>query len=375
MSIIPPITGKEKATYLQQLDHALTILIERLPIELPDYSPEVRAFGEQEKWDWTRLPKQDFTYQALARLVQRVQQEYRWFADIIDPAHPKNNRGYFEEITIARESGLPWTDDFFTLQNLRTNVKEKLAAMGNDIQDYHQLTELLTDDKTTPEQTSTRIQQLHRQALKRNFLRQLQTTPIFDAETDKENLELRVTKTAEIGGETLWNIQFLRYGKADSTFQAYNIDLWQDQLGEQHLKEKEGTGTISETLARTLKFGSKNAAWFILREIDQAFENVHPVHVSRALVGPFETRYSDPKKATYTPLAATLQLITQDPTYYALRFSRDYSYAPNHDDTAGSTQQIIYREPWSDQIIICKGQHAPTVANTLEGKKIRIIEG
>jgi len=177
-----------------------------------------------------------------------------------------------------------------------------------------------------------------------------------------------------LGGEDLWNITFINYSPASSHFHLYVIDVWQDIREPQiTLHEDNKTGIVSLPLSETLHFADENAAWYILETIDTRFRSLHPVHVSRAIIGPYENKYRV-KPETVPALDIARTLIAEDPTTNILRFARQYAYAPNHRTVDEELRQIVAKENWRDEMIVCKGAYAPRVSQALLGRNVRIIE-
>jgi len=207
--------------------------------------------------------------------------------------------------------------------------------------------------------------------MKRSFLEQLQDTELLGWQSTGHSF-LRAEKVRPLGGEELWNLSLIRYDLASSMFQLYVMDIWQDLRDKQITEEKNGEIKVSSQLQQALRFGKDNAAWYILKEIDQQFKSLHPVHVSRALVGPFENKYLT--KPDSPPLSITRELLAEDQNVGLFRFSRQYSYAPNHETHGKELRQIIHRDDWRDEFIICPARYSSRVGKSVLGTNVKILE-
>ncbi len=364
------LTGEAKSAYLRRLDLALGVLAKELSCT-PQISQKLKDFGDKEGWDWSRIPAKN-TYGLITQQVQRIQEEYRWFDWNYNAEDPSKNRGYFTEVNISTQYGLPWFLNFTTLHRLRKEAPELLKRIPACSELAKQLKDTLLEDVLETEAVPDKTKKLHQQAMKRNFLEQLKDAELLGWESSKYCLTPKVTKLVSLGVEELWNLTFARYSPATGMFQAYAIDLWQDMRDKQ-IKETENGTVISPLLDRALDFSKDNAAWYVIQEIDDRFDSLHPVHVSKCLIGPFENRY-----LTYPqdiePLPITTELLKEDSDAALLRFSRQYSYAPNSQETDGKVRQIIYREDWRDEVIVCPAAYAPRVASSVLGTNVRIFE-
>ena len=373
-----PVAGDEKGSYLKRLDNALNVLAKNLSTIRGDAQDAVlKAFGEQNDWDWTRLPKQRdsyrATYNALSALVQRVRKEYGWFDWIYSSENPENNHGYFDELNISAESGLPWVFDLIELHRLRKDAEALLEKMPSYKDSAVELRKLLLEDYVEIDDIGAKANDIHKSAMQRNFIEHLKDAELLSWESTDFSMKPRVTKIMPLGVESLWNLVFIKYSRASSMFQLYSIDLWQD-IREPHIIENaSGIGEISGELSGSLTFGDETAAWYILKTIDERFTSLHPVHVSRALIGPFENRYLT-KPDAIKPLGITQELLKDDKEAALLRFSRQYAYAPNHEAVGDRVQQVIYRENWNDEFIVCPAKYSPSVSKSVLGTSVRIFE-
>ncbi|MBI3334755.1 hypothetical protein HYZ97_04685 [Candidatus Pacearchaeota archaeon] len=364
------LRGEERTAYFSKLQTALDVLSHGLVHEQSSFLKEqLREFGAQHKWDVTRFSPLDVTYRLLGKMVEGVAGQYAWLADSFDSEKPEQNRAYFDETTIYHQSGLPWVFDFVELHRLRKNADAELQKLPSYAHAARTLATLLIGDARTPEETAAEATALHRTALKRSFLEQVKNTELYSWESVSGGF-VSAQKIMSLGAETLWNVHGVRYIPSAQIFEACSIDVWQDIRGTV-IQESgtQGEGSVKPEFINSLKFGVDNAPWFILRDIDERFDALHPVHVSRALIGPFEQRHQN--KHT---LPIMRHLLAHDLNAHALRFSRQYSYAPNHEVKERVLRQIVHRETWTDEIIVAPGRYASQIAKSIEGTNVRIFE-
>lgn len=373
------LRGKEKALYLHTLDRALATLASRLPHEKSAYlTTRLAEFGKKHFWDTSRLPKPGTEYLTLASLIERVRQEYHWLDwQHTDEQCPRNNCGYFKEITVSRESGLPWVFDFMQLHKLKTEAPQLLQRIPAYDALVRSLGELLVTDHVALNTVRFHASELQETALRRNFLERIQHTPLLQWQAGM--LEYSVAKKIlAVGDETLWHLHGIKFRPEASLFEAYIIDLWQDardlQITEKNGKNSgNGDGIVSDAFRKALDFGVSNAPWYVLRSLDETFESLHPVHVTRALLGPSENQYrTQPKEIPALPV--TEELLKENNTASLLRMSRQYAYAPNHEIVKGNVRQIITREVWSDEFIVTPAEYAPKVSASVAGTNVRVYE-
>ncbi len=363
------INGEEKVRYLSQLDNSLVTLAKSLGAETNELNTAaLRAFGQQNNWDWNRLPRQECTYQNLSQLVERVRQEYKWFDWCINPKDNSLNRGYYDEIRVSSESGLPWVFDFIELRRLKNDGPRMLKKMPSYADCACSLKQLLLEDTVEISEVPGKAREIQKSAMKRSFLEQLGEHEVLGVDTSGFSLEPRAKKIISLGGEELWNVVCMRYSPSSSQFQIYVVDVWQD-IREPQITENHGVVSVSPALANSFRFAEDNAAWYIMRCIDENFRSLHPVHVSRGLVGPFENKYCNGKV-----LPITKELLADDSNAGLLRFSRQFSYAPNHESVGGENRQIIYRDDWRDEAIVCSAGSASRVSKSVLGTNVRVFE-
>lgn len=370
---IHELEGKDKKEYLAKLDNALHSLEVNLATETDfKQSHAVMDFGNSQGWNWDRLPEQDIVYTSLAGLIHQIREMYSWFDWQIGTT-PLENKGYFEKLQISAESGLPLCFQLMNLHRLKRDAVDELKKMPDYSVLARDLRTMLMSDTTELEKVVDKANTLHKNAMKRNFLEALQNASLLGWDTTKYSLKPQAKKLKEMGGEQLWNITFMRYSLASSQFHIYDIEVWQD-IREKHITEEEDGVHISDELLNGFKFSEENTAWFILKDFDERFKSLHPVQVSRALVGPFECKYlTQPDEITR--LEITDKLLAENSDATLLRFSRQFALAPNHVvNKEGELRQVTYREDWRDEIIVCSSKHSSQVANSVLGTNIRIFE-
>jgi len=367
------ISGERKDDYLKRLDSALTAITSNLQLGMSgSHLERLNEFASQNSWEMHRLPRFQDTYQRLATLNDRVRQEYDWLQWHDDKPNPINNFGYFEEIGISSRSGLPWVWDFVALSRLKKDVDEELARIGSHEGLLRDFRRLLIEDYVDCEEVPSNAQRIHSQAMKRRFLEKLKESEIIGWKNRGRDPVFSIDKTADLGGEKLWNISCINYSRAESMFYLLVIDLWQDILNPPEIREDNDKVEVSDQLRNRLSGFSGNEAWYVIKAIDDAFPSLHPVHVSKARVGPFENRYL--LRPSQTPLPGLIELLKMNPDEGFLRFSRQYSYAPNHEVVGNNQRQILYRTDWSDEIITCPPSFSAQLSDSVLGTDIRIIE-
>ncbi len=366
------IEGEEKNTYLRQLDFYLDTLIKDLTIEKDVVNtPIIRDFGESHNWDWTRLPKNPGTYKAIAQLLQRIRKEYSWFDWKTFSEDSSKNFGYFEQLNISSELGLPWVFDFVELHRLKKEASKLLGKARSYADIAKDLETILLGDNVEFSEVTERTQKIHKEAMKISFLEKLKDSELLGWESTEHSLQPITTKVIPLGGEELWNIKFISYSPSKSLFSVYVIDLWQDNR-EPQITESDGLGSVSQELAASLKFSEDNSVWYVLKKIDETFKSLHPVHASRAVIGPFENKYLT-KPTSLKVLQTTKEILEENQNFSLLRLSVQYAFAPNH-ESKEEIRQIIYREDWCDEFIVCPARYSSKVSSSVLGTRVRILE-
>ncbi len=366
------VEGKEKSQYLHRLDISLHGLSRGLFHEKDkERGLDIVNFGRDHNWDLTRLPTKEHVYASLAHLVERVRQEYHWFNYNYFEHDPSMNFGYFDKSTISAESGLPWAFDFIELHSLKKDSTELLARHTSYETHAEYLYNLLRKDEVEPKNVLGKVEEIHKQSMKRSFLERLNKHELLGWDSQKHSLPPRAKKVMSMPGEDLWNLEFITYSPASSQFQVYVMDLWQD-TEEPQITEVAGHVKVSDQLVNSLRFGEDNAAWFIIQSIDEKFRSLHPVQVSRGLVGPFENKYLTNPNGIKV-LDITKDLLAEDQESSLLRFSRQYSYAPNHEVKGKEIRQVLHIENWSDEFIVCDKKNASRVSSSILGTNVKVI--
>jgi hypothetical protein len=368
------IQGDEKEKFLKKLDASLNVLSTNLRLGIDDKQLGLlKAFGDREKWDWQKLPQEGDIYRAMAELVDRVRHEYSWLSWQNANEDYRDNRGWFEQIGISKSSGLPWAFDFVELKRLRDRADGLLGKLPSYEGSRDELKRLIKGDNVELNQVGVNVLNINKNSMKRNFLEKLKGEELIGWGFGDNEIIPHARKELMMGGEDLWNVSAVRFMPASGTFEIYIVDTWQD-IREPQITEVDGEVKVSRELASSLRFGADNAAWYMLKEIDQKFKSLHPVHVTRAVVGPYENRYLDYRKTTFKPLAITKEILGKDPQVGLLRFERQYAYAPNQRDVGDEVRQIVYLENWQDEIIICPSKFSSDVARSVLGTNVRIFE-
>src|SRR3989338_9217813 len=157
-------------------------------------------------------------------------------------------------------------------------------------------------------------------------------------------------------------------------FEAYVVDLWQDTQGKEITESSQkGEGVLSIEFRKTLDFSITNAPWYVLHSLDERVAAIHPVHMSRCLIGPFESKYRT-QLGKIQQLPIIQELLRSDTNAGFLRASIQYSYAPNHELKNGVRRQVVYRQAWSDEFIVVPSHNAARVNESMKGTNIRICE-
>ncbi len=368
------LSGEEKTRYLHQLDLALKILSNELSIHKNiEEDPKLAAFGNQEKWDYSRLPQVSHTNSMLSLAVERVRQEYTWFDWITGKENALENKGFFEEITIDPGSGLPGPFDHIALTNHKKNVKDLLREIPTYELLFEKAKSVLTEDYLEVDEVSKEIKNIHTAAMKRNFVNLLSQADIINWESTSKSFKPIAQKIRSLGGEELWNLFYIKYSLASGVFHAYVIDFWQDIREPQVTVAEDGKTTVSTALENSLTFADDNASSYVIRSLDDKFKSIHPVHVSRILIGPFENKYQT--MPNWQKLPVTKELLSEDSNAALLRMSKKYSFAPNHRiNSEKELRQITYMEDWSEEYIVCAARHAPRVSSSVLGTHVKVLQ-
>jgi hypothetical protein len=172
----------------------------------------------------------------------------------------------------------------------------------------------------------------------------------------------------------------LRFFPEEARYAAYVVDLWQDVARGQASRSllpkeaQDGGGRIDDRLQDAFQFSAENPAWYLIRSLDERFEHLHPVHVSRAIVGPFVHNFTQRAKSGDEVLPAVQRILATSPETGVLHLTRQYSYAPRHELDNGRARQIVYRQNWHEQLIACPAQHAAQLARSVLGTEVRVVK-
>ena len=356
------ISGDVKEAYLKTLDNALECAAadfrRRTETKYPD---EVVAFGKD--WDFSRLPERQSLFPTIASLLERVREEYCWFS-YETSAKPNEQYGYFDELSINKQTGLPWQFDFIELHRLKREAPKLLERQkGYDVC-VGDLKALLLSDNVGIADVSKRADKIHHSAMQRAFFERLIGKKIAGWEADDQTQRPGAVMVSDMGAEALWNIQHVFYSRAQGIFHAYVIDAWQDREQPQIAQD----GGVSNELAKFLNFADDNSAWYMLKSIDDSFKSLHPVHITRVVVGPFENEYRT--NPVSMPFLAGVKGNRDNPM---LRLTMQYSFAPNHVVGETSIRQVIRQEDFSDEIIVAPAKCVSQVAQSVLGNKVRVV--
>ena len=364
------INGEDKDRYLRQLDLSLDVLAKSLVSEKdPIKTDAVISFAEQNEWDMSRLPADCGTYRNLAQLVDRVRREYNWFDWKTFSGEPTRNFGYFEVLDVSTRTGLPWVFNFTELHRLKRDASDLLGKAEPYADSVRKLRSLLLHDTTEIDGVKSKARDLHREAMKRSFLDKIKGAELLGWESSGYSLEPSAKKLVELGPEELWEVTFIRYSPVTSQFHMYVLHTWQDGRDKQ-LVQKNGSAELSAKLLDTIKFGEQNTAWYMLTAIDKKFKSMHPVHLARGVLGPFENRYLTEGEV----LPVTKELLTTDPGFNLLRLSMQYTFAPNSEVVEKESRQVVYTEDWRDEVLLVPARYSAKVNSSVEGTRVRVLE-
>jgi hypothetical protein len=362
------LTADQKSSYLAKLDRYIRAVATTLKFGMEETQlRKLKEFGGKENWDWSRIPLQEDTYKELGEMVDFVRKQYQWLDWKENEKNPTENMGFFDETWISTFSGLPCVSDIIKLAVIKKDSPELLASSKNYQQASIDLIRLLLEDNQEISDVRTTSENMHAEALKRNFLENLTASDLISWNNQGSRAEAR--KIIPFGGEDLWRVKYSRFMPSTNIFEIYLMDVWQD-IRQPQIIEAEGKITVSKDLEEAMKFGKENKAWFVLSEIDKMFKSLHPVHVSRGLIGPFENKYGIRAE---NPLQVSKEILEQDQDFSLLRFTRQYSYAPNHRPDGDEIKQIVYMDDWNDELLICPQRYTSRVSKSVLGTNVRVV--
>ncbi|HLP79597.1 MAG TPA: hypothetical protein VK158_03110 [Acidobacteriota bacterium] len=371
------ITGSEKERYLDSLDASLSVLCHNLKNEQLFRKESVEAVARASSWDWSRLPSFNHTSDILVTQLQRVRNMYDLMRSITTDPTPAKNRSHLRELGISTESGLPW---YSSITDIIIH-KERRDEFLNSLPQYDalalKLQDLLSSDEVDMTEVAQHADKIYQTALQRNYFEYLGDQLLIGPADMQKKDSIIVKKEIDLGVETLWSVSSIQYSRARGMFQIYVMDLWEDvpAEGDEPFVKKEGEGvdTLSDKFAREFDFSENNDAWYMLQKIDEEYPTIHPVHMTRLLVGPFDNQYFTSPQG-FKPFPVSLALIDKDKEFDLLRCSRDYAYAPNAEVRQGRTFQKIHRMKWNDLFSVTKAKYAGTVAEHLLGAQSYLFE-
>jgi hypothetical protein len=368
------LENSERIRYLTQLDSALDALIKGLALEKEAFPKEIVEFGNKNQWKWTRLPTQMTIFSTLTEMVKKVRAQYDWFNDKVDPRNPMNNRAWFDKIDVSPESGLPWVYDIIALHRLKADS----AKMREQMLDYpviaDNLSKLLTQDYAETSAVKAKAQATQREAMKRSFLEQIANAELLGWKAEEHSMAPKARLVADLMVEKLWNLSFVRFNPGNNFYELFVIDTFTDDQ-DQLIKQTSATeGEVSKRLQDSLVFGGTNDAPYMLRYLDSTFDTLHPVHLTRMIIGPFETKYLTKPHRGFEMLEPTAEIMKGNLNLGVLRCKRQYTYAPNSEQSDETIRQVTYDNDWNQEFIVCPAAHASEIAQKILGTDIRVIE-
>lgn len=370
------IRGDEKSTYLHMLDNALAVLAEGIT-HLPETrtAASIRKFGESQGWDWEQLPRESRTYATLASMVGRIRDEYRWFDWYIDTKDPLRSRGFFDDLDVSTESGLPFGWMHNRLDVLKREASDRLAKMSDYATLADVCAQVLTGDTLSIDQVPDKVFDINNRAMHRSFFEQLDKHEPLEWRVGKFSAPPHAERIMDLGAEELWQVQYMTYSMASSTFQLYVVDFWQEKAKPIATHQSGARGaTVDDAFVQALSFGVDNESWYMVLDLDNKFESAHPVHVSRATLGPFESKYLKRAGNGFQPIPVVNQLRQQEPELAVLHFKRQYSFAPNQEAAGATVRQVVHHDDWSDYFLVVPGAYASQVAEGVQGSQVTVLE-
>src|SRR3989338_1757821 len=366
------LQGNKKDLYLNNIHSALAALESKL--SQSNENESVREFGEANKWQMERLVQGKSPQSVLSSLVGKIRQNYAWLGSRNELHEPEQNSRWFDEVQIDSESGLPWVFDFVELHRLKRESRTLLRQYATEKEYLHELVRLLMGDETRAEDVPQKARDLQEFCRKRNFLERIRDAPLLSWELGKLSEAPCATLIANAGIEQLWRITAIHHHATNGMFEGIVADAWQDSEGTD-IKRNDSSSTVSDRLQQALMFAEQNPAWYVLQQIDLLFPKIHPVHISRGILGPCESKYLTNPTKERGLLPTTPEIISCDSDALFLRFKRQYSYAPNRLDEAGKMPvQIVHQQDWHDEYIMSPAAYVSSVAQRILGAKVHVIE-
>lgn len=365
--------GDEKERYLGKLDAALGVLATQIAhdVTLANFAP-IREYGERHGWDLTgRMPHMDSIPGTFSSAVTTVRSLYDLFRNHTQEPDPKQNRSYFSELEFHATTGMPLSFAVRGLYTLKDDIGGQLRKFPTMPEAAASLASLLASDTTPVNQVPQEAATIKEGALKRSFLEYLASYPL-PAYSTQSGIDARLI--TEEGAESLWSLNFTRLDMVSGFVTFYQVDLWQDFTG-RLIQAKPNGVEINTELRQILEFTQRPDPWYLLGKIDERFENIHPVHLSRCTIGPFESRYM-----TAEPEVPRLQfaqgIYKSDPEAAFLRCGWQYAFAPKSVDTtrkkAVIRRQDLVREDWRSEVLVVPAQHTAAASQAALGTGVRV---
>ncbi len=300
----------------------------------------------------------------LATLIGDIRETYRWFGPSIDE---HGRMDYFQDIRPGEKSGLPGTFDLIALHKLKSDAPAILSKMP----DYHALAStlqsMLMSDMIPVDDVAARTQIIADDASRRHYLEHLVDADILRWKSS--DIRIKAERTRVMGVEELWNISFAAYTPSLEAFQLYSIDLLQDR-SDVLLSESDGIVTVDPRLMQALNYSTGNAAWYVLRDLDERFPSIHPVHVTKALLSPYTG--GDLQGSDSLPACKAISDEDGDATF--IRLTRASALSSGQEVIDGNLRQIVPREDRIEEYIACPARYSARLSRTILGDNVRIIE-
>lgn len=380
------LKGEIKNQYLANLDSSLARVAEALRSEKAlELVPEIREYGAANNWDWSVLNLYDTSNTDifsssntdLAKLVDRAREEYAWFDWVDNNKDPSLNKGFFTELTISEETGLPAESNFIALKNIQEDWKKKIESIPSYDTMASNLLLAARSDSIKPSKLKEYFMNIQTNGMKRNFLEQIKNANLIDWNVTGTNYFVVAEEKRTLGLSDNWSISALNYDAISGMFHAYILDIEQDLRDDRIpliYKESGKEPVIALELLNKLKRPVVVPAYRILADLDEQFSTLHPVKVIRLVLGTYENKYLSPSSAYFKPLNVTKNILKQDPSAGIFRAMLQYSFAPNNDSIYKDTiRQDVPLEEWSDVFCVVPSQYSSRVAS-LKGDRLIVLD-
>ena len=355
----------EKSEYLKTLDLALASLSKSLYIQKTELQQPFIDFNPEKL---ILLPDVSIIFKSLGELVQVAKEHYALFDWIENNADPEKNMGYFDEIGVWTGSGLPWTFDFVELERLKIESSKIMAEMPTYDFLQQEMQKEIRSDRSDPTDLRVRVIGLYRDSMKRKFIEHLSSSEMVSW-NGNSTFTLAPKKISPLGLESLWQINMIVYSKGDSIMNLYSLIVSQDNKME-YVSQK---GVSPHLLSRMNGFAVQNVSWYILNELDKEFPGLNPVHISRGILGPYETKYFTGNNV-FGSIAIVKEILAEDESASVLRFQRQFCYSEGQDVVKGQLRQKTRQVDFRDQYLVCQPQYSGRISQSLAGSNVKIIE-